>query len=74
MVCKYRCDIQCGGSQKQITAIIEQSKAENGFEGEYKNNLLQDFERAKYFSAFGIGYNGYCKKGLAELEAILNGK
>jgi hypothetical protein len=65
--------IYSGGSQKQVLAIIEQTKAEDQFEGEYKNSLLQDLEKAKYFSSFGIGYKGYCKDGLAELEKILNG-
>jgi hypothetical protein len=31
-----------------------------------------DLEKAKYFSAFGIGYKGYCNDGLAELEEVLN--
>jgi hypothetical protein len=64
--------IYSGGSQKQINAIIEQTKTEGIFEGEYKNSLLQDLENAKHFSSFGIGYKGYCKDGLAMLEKILN--
>jgi hypothetical protein len=65
--------IYSGGSQKQLQAIIEQSKNEGSFDGEYRNSLLQDLEKAKHFSCFGIGYKGYCKDGLAELEKILNG-
>jgi hypothetical protein len=63
-----------GGSQKQIQAIIDQTKTEGAFEGEYANSLMQDLERAKHFSSFGIGYKGYCKDGLALLDAILNPK
>jgi hypothetical protein len=67
-------DVICsGGSQKRVQAIIEQTKNEGSFEGEYKNSLLQDLENAKHFSTFGIGYKGYCKDGLAMLEKILNG-
>jgi hypothetical protein len=65
--------IYSGGSQKQVLAIIEQTKTEGSFEGEYKNSLLQDLENAKHFSSFGIGYKGYCKDGLAALQEILNG-
>jgi hypothetical protein len=64
--------IYSGGSQKQVQAIIEQTKAEGAFEGNYKDSLLQDLEKAKHFSTFGIGYKGYCKDGLAMLEKILN--
>jgi hypothetical protein len=65
--------IYCGGSQKQVQAIIEQTKAEGLFEGNYKDSLMQDLERAKHFISFGIGYEGYCIDGLAELDKILNG-
>jgi hypothetical protein len=65
--------IYSGGSQKQINAIIEQTKAEGVFEGNYKDSLLQDLENAKHFTCFGIGYKGYCKDGLAALDKILNG-
>jgi hypothetical protein len=65
--------IYSGGNPKSVEAIIEQTKAEGLFDGEYKNSLLQDLENAKHFSSFGIGYKGYCKDGLAELEKILNG-
>jgi hypothetical protein len=63
-----------GGNPKNIEAIIEQSKTEGQFEGEYKNSLLQDLANAKHFNSFGIGYNGYCKDGLASLAKILNGE
>ncbi len=62
-----------GGSQKQVQAIINQTKTEGVFEGNYKDYLLQDLENAKHFTCFGIGYKGYCKDGLAELDKILNG-
>jgi hypothetical protein len=65
--------IYSGGSQKQINAIIEKTNAEGVFEGNYKDSLLQDLEHAKHFSCFGIGYKGYCKDGLAELDKRLNG-
>jgi hypothetical protein len=65
--------IYSGGNPKNVEAIIAQAKVEGSFEGEYKNSLLQDLANAKHFSAFGIGYKGYCKNGLAELEKILNG-
>jgi hypothetical protein len=63
--------IYSGGNPKSVEAIIEQTKAEGLLDGEYKNSLLQNLENAKYFSSFGIGYKGYCKDGLAELERIL---
>jgi hypothetical protein len=62
--------IYSGGSQKQVQAIIDKSKAEGAFEGNYKDSLLEDLERARHFTTFGIGYNGYCKNGLAELKAL----
>jgi hypothetical protein len=62
--------IYSGGSQKQVQAIIDKSKAEGAFEGNYKDSLLQDLENAKHFTTFGIGYKGYCKNGLAELKAL----
>jgi hypothetical protein len=62
--------IYSGGSQKQMQAIIEQTKAEGLFDGEYKNSLLQDLENAKHFSCFGIGYKGYCKDGLEYLKSL----
>jgi hypothetical protein len=65
--------IYSGGNSKSVEAIIEQTKAEGLFDGEYKNSLLQDLENAKHFSSFGIGYKGYCKNGLAELDKIMNG-
>jgi hypothetical protein len=65
--------IYSGGSSKYVESIIEQTKTEGTFEGNYKDSLLQDLENAKYFSSFGIGYNGYCKDGLAMLDKILNG-
>ncbi len=65
--------IYSGGSQKQINAIIDQTKEEGVFDGNYKDSLLQDLENAKHFSTFGIGYRGYCKDGLAELNKILKG-
>jgi hypothetical protein len=64
--------IYSGGNPKSIEAIIEQTKADGLFDGEYKNSLLQDLENAKHFSSFGIGYKGYCKDGLAMLEKIMN--
>ncbi len=64
--------IYSGGSQKQVQAIIDQTKMESAFEGNYKDSLLQDLENAKHFSSFGIGYEGYCKDGLAELAKILS--
>jgi hypothetical protein len=65
--------IYSGGNPFSVEAIIEQTKADGLFDGEYKNSLLQDLENAKHFSSFGIGYKGYCKDGLAELDKILNG-
>jgi hypothetical protein len=62
--------IYSGGSQKSVLAIIEQEKTDGIFEGEYKNSLLLDLERAQYFSSFGIGYRGYCRDGLSELQAM----
>jgi hypothetical protein len=61
-----------GGSQKQMLAYIEESKKEGQYEGEAKEQMLLDLEKAKHFTSFGIGYNGYCKDGLAELDKILN--
>lgn len=61
-----------GGSQKYVEAIIEQSKAEGTFEGNFKDSLLKDLENVKYFSCFGIGYKGYCKDGNELLQKILN--
>jgi hypothetical protein len=64
--------IYSGGSQKQAQAIIEQYKAD-GVYAESKEWLLQDLEKAKHFTSFGIGFKGYCKDGLAALDKILNG-
>jgi hypothetical protein len=63
-----------GGNQKTMLAYIEELKKEGAFEGFAKEQTLIALEKAKYFSSFGIGYKGYCKDGLAELEAILNPK
>jgi hypothetical protein len=65
--------IYSGGSQKNMLAYIEESKKEGQYEGEAKEQMILDLEKAKYFTSFGIGYNGYCKDGLAELDKILNG-
>jgi hypothetical protein len=62
--------IYSGGSQKQVQAIIEETKTEGVFEGNYKDALLQDLENAKHFSSFGIGYKGYCKDGLEYLKSL----
>jgi hypothetical protein len=64
--------IYSGGNPKSVEAIIEQTKAEGSFDGEYKNSLLQDLESSKHFTSFGIGYKGYCNDGLARLKKILN--
>jgi hypothetical protein len=61
-----------GGSQNTILNYIEELKKEGQFEAVAKEQALVDLEKAKYFSAFGIGYKGYCKDALAELEKILN--
>jgi hypothetical protein len=66
--------IYSGGNQKTMLAYIEELKKECAFEGFAKEQTLLDLEKAKYFSSFGIGYKGYCKDGLAELDAILNPK
>jgi hypothetical protein len=62
-----------GGGQETMLNYIEELKQEGLFEGNGKEQALIDLERAKYFSSFGIGYKGYCRDGLAELERILNG-
>jgi hypothetical protein len=64
--------IYSGGSQKRVQAIIDQSIAEGLEEGEYKKSLFDDLRKAKHFTAFGIGYKGYCKDGLAMLASIEN--
>jgi hypothetical protein len=65
--------IYSGGNQKTMLAYIEELKKEGVFEGVVKEQTLIDLERAKYFTSFGIGYKGYCKDGLAELEKLSNG-
>jgi hypothetical protein len=62
-----------GGSQETMLNYIEEMKKEGQYEGVAKEQALIDLEKAKYFSSFGIGYKGYCRDGLAELERILNG-
>jgi hypothetical protein len=64
--------IYSGGSQKSVEAIIEQTKAEGLFEGNYKDSLLEDVENAKHFSSFGIGYKGYCNDGYLLIQSIIN--
>jgi hypothetical protein len=64
--------IYSGGNPKSVEAIIEQTKAEGLFDGEYKNSLLQDLENAKHFSSFGIGYKGYCNDGYLQIQSIIN--
>jgi hypothetical protein len=62
--------IYSGGNHKNVEAIIEQTKTEGLFDGEYKNSLMQDLENAKHFSSFGIGYKGYCKDGLILINSM----
>jgi hypothetical protein len=59
-----------GGSQETMLNYIEELKKEGQFEGNAKEQVLLDLEKAKYFSSFGIGYKGYCKDALAELEEL----
>jgi hypothetical protein len=61
-----------GGNPNSVLSIIEQYKAAGTYE-QMKAHLLKDVEKANCFTTFGIGYNGYCKDGLAMLEKILNG-
>jgi hypothetical protein len=61
-----------GGSQNTMLNYIEELKKEGQFEAVAKEQALMYLEKAKYFSAFGIGYKGYCNDGLAELEEVLN--
>jgi hypothetical protein len=62
-----------GGNQETMLNYMEELKKEGQFEGNAKEQVLLDLEKAKYFSAFGIGYKGHCNDGLAELAKILNG-
>jgi radical SAM superfamily enzyme YgiQ (UPF0313 family) len=62
-----------GGGQETMLNYIEELKQGGLFEGNGKEQALIDLEKAKYFSSFGLGYNGYCNDALAELERILNG-
>jgi hypothetical protein len=64
--------IYSGGSQNIMLNYIEELKKEGQFEAVAKEQALMDLEKAKFFSAFGIGYRGYCNDGLAELDKILN--
>jgi hypothetical protein len=61
-----------GGNQETMLNYMEELKKEGQFEGNAKEQVLLDLEKAKYFSAFGIGHKGYCNDGLAELAKILN--
>jgi hypothetical protein len=59
-----------GGSQDIMLNYIEELKKEGQFEGNTKEQVLIDLEKAKYFSSFGIGYKGYCKDGIRELKKL----
>jgi hypothetical protein len=64
--------IYSGGNPANALAIIAQYKTDGTYE-ESKQFLLEDLEKAKFFSAFGIGYKGYCQAGFDAIQAILNG-
>jgi hypothetical protein len=64
--------IYSGGNPANALAIIAQYKQDGSFE-ESKDFLLQDLEKANYFSSFGIGYKGYCQAGFEMMQAILKG-
>lgn len=57
--------------KKNVLSIIEQHKAEGTYE-ESKEYLLHDLEKAKHFTTFGIGYNGYCLDGYQKIQSIIN--
>ena len=63
--------IYSGGNPANALAIIAQYKTDGTYE-ESKQFLLQDLEKATFFSAFGIGYKGYCQAGFEQTQAILN--
>ncbi|MFM2387544.1 MAG: hypothetical protein RL660_2301 [Bacteroidota bacterium] len=63
--------IYAGGSQHTMLNYIEELKKDGQFEGIAQEQALIDLEKAKYFSAFGIGYKGYCKDGLAEIDMLM---
>jgi hypothetical protein len=60
-----------GGGQETMQNFIEELKKKGRYEGVAKEQALKDMEKAKYFSSFGIGYKGYCKDALTELEKLL---